>query len=79
MSSVTPIKVTEEDKRMARVAKFRGKKPRKPKTKTERSLKNYITRYNVWAKKVKDAAKKGRAIHTEREKLRKLKERVSSL
>lgn len=66
------IKVTAEEKRRARAAGFRKKKPKKPKSKTERSLTNYISKYNAWAKELKEKAKEGK-------KLEDLKSKVASV
>lgn len=56
------ISVSEEDKRRARLAGFRKKKPRKPKTKSVASLTRYIDRYNNWAKELKAKASKGKHL-----------------
>lgn len=55
-----PIKITDADVKNARAAGFKRKKPKKPKSKTEKSLNSYIERYNGWAKDLKSKAAEGR-------------------
>mgnify|MGYP006295888869 CR=1 FL=1 len=65
--------VTSEQIREARKAKFRRKKPKKPKLSASKSVyKNFVNRYNDWAKAVKKAA----ADYREKEKL---KEKIRNL
>jgi len=54
--------VSEEEKRNARAAGFKRKKPKKPKSRTIRSMESYIERYNAWAKLLKEKAKEGKKI-----------------
>jgi hypothetical protein len=53
------IKVSTDERRRARLAGFKKKKPKKPKSKTEASCIRYIERYNNWAKELKAKAKEG--------------------
>jgi len=66
------ISVSEEDKRRARLAGFRKKKPKKPKSKTTQSLTRYIDRYNIWAKALKEKASKGKTLDDLRQKVAKI-------
>lgn len=66
------ISVSEEDKRRARLAGFRKKKPKKPKTKTVPSLTRYVDRYNAWAKDLKAKASKGKTLDDLRQKVAKI-------
>jgi|AACY02.2.fsa_nt_gi hypothetical protein len=57
------LKVTDEEKRLARMANFRKKKPKKPKSlKSVEAMERYIERYNGWANELKAAAKEGKKI-----------------
>jgi len=53
---------TADEKRRARLAKFRKKAPKKPKGKTEAALTNYLSRYNDWVKDLKSAASSGKKL-----------------
>lgn len=70
---------TETEKEAARAAGFKTKKPKKPKSKTEKSLNSYITRYNAWVDKLKAKAKLGKVKVEKKKKLQSLKDKVSSL
>jgi len=70
---------TESEKYAAKLGGFKASKPKKPKSKTERSLNNYIGRYNIWVDKLKAASKKGKVKVDAKSKLDKLKTKVSSL
>ena len=39
---------TNEEMTKAKLGGFKKKKPKKPKSKTERALMNYISKYNNW-------------------------------
>ena len=55
--------VSSEDKRLARLGGFRKKAPVKPKNRNNsNTLKNYIERYNGWAKDLKKAANHGKEL-----------------
>ena len=57
------IKVTPDEKRLAKLANFKKKAPKKPKMSSGMAVKErFIARYNDWAKQVKSAAKEGRKI-----------------
>lgn len=80
MSAIPSIKsYTETEKQAAKAAGFKAKKPRKPKAKTERSLINYIHRYNAWVDKLKTAAKKGKGKLDKKNRLVNLKQKVANL
>ncbi len=55
------IDVKAEDKRLARSDGFKKKAPKKPKQSASmNSMENYISRYNDWAKELKERAKAGK-------------------
>ncbi len=56
------INVTDDDKRRARLAGFKKRKPKKPKTKTVKSLESWISRHNKWASELKAKATKGKKL-----------------
>jgi ADP-glucose pyrophosphorylase len=66
---MTPVKVTTDERRQARLAGFRKKKPKKPKSRTVNAMENYISRYNDWAKELKSKAKEGKKIEDLRKKV----------
>ncbi len=73
-SSATPLWYTNEEKTWARLGGFKKKKPKKPKSKTNQSIINYITgRYNPWVKELKEKAKEGKKRAQLIENLRKCK------
>jgi len=53
---------TTDEKRQARLSKFRKKAPKKPRGKTESSLNNFLSRYNDWVKDLKEASKRGKKL-----------------
>jgi hypothetical protein len=56
------ISISEDDKRRARLAGFKKRKPKKPKSKTVQSLERFITNYNRWATALKQSATKGKKL-----------------
>lgn len=70
---------TENEKLAAKLAGFRTKKPKKPKSKTVRSLESYIVRYNAWVDKLKERAKTGQVKVDAKKKLESLKHQISML
>lgn len=64
----TLSKLSNEDLRKARKAKFKKKAPKKPKRNASVGvLENYISRHNDWVKEAKEAIKAG----ARKEKLKK--------
>lgn len=74
-----PKKYTETEMQAAKLAGFKTKKPKKPKTKTANALKNYIVRYNVWVDKLKAKAKVGKVKLDEKKRLDALKAKIAAL
>lgn len=64
---------TPDEKRRARLAKFRKKAPKKPKGKTISSLENWLGRYNAWVKELKAAANEGKKLDDLRNEVRRAK------
>jgi len=56
------LSFTTDEKRRARLAKFRKKAPKKPKGKTVSALENWLGRYNGWVKELKGAASEGKKL-----------------
>jgi len=56
----TVKKYTEQDKRLAKKAGFRKKKPVLRGKKTYVKMESFIDRFNLWVDDLKTAAKKGR-------------------
>lgn len=63
--------VSNEELKLARLAKFKKKKPKKGKLTTLSSKENYIDKYNAWAKEVKEYAKEGKKLKSINDELKK--------
>lgn len=80
VSVKSPVKVSDAELKLARKAKFKKKKPSKPKgTMTESKYNSYIERYNSWAKEVKSYAKEGKKLESAKDKLSRMKTTLSGL
>lgn len=80
MALLTPIKISETEKKNARAAGFRRKKPSKPKgTITESKYNAYVRRHNDYAKALKEKAKIGAAKLKEKEQKKTLRAKLSGL
>jgi hypothetical protein len=64
---------TNEEMAKAKMGGFKKKKPKKPKSKTERSISNYIDKYNNWVKELKSKAKEGKKLYDLKQALTKCK------
>jgi len=67
------LSFSPDEKRRARLAKFRKKAPKKPKGKTVASLENWLGRYNQWVKELKTAASEGKKLDDLRKAVREAK------
>lgn len=68
---MTPIHVSEQEKKDARSAGFKRKRPKMPKAKTETSYNNFVKRWNDWAKALKDKAHQGKKQRELKDKFKK--------
>jgi hypothetical protein len=70
---------TPEQLKAARRAGFKGKKPKKPKTKTMAALEAWLSRYNAWCKAVRDASAQDAKNQAAEQKRKKLAQAISGL
>jgi len=64
---------TSDEMSRAKAGGFKKKKPKKPKSKTERALSNYVSKYNAWVKELKQKAKEGKKLYDLRNAVSKCK------
>lgn len=64
---------TNEEMTKAKLGGFKKKKPKKPKSKTERALMNYISKYNNWVSELKKKSKEGAKLYALRQAVTKCK------
>jgi len=70
---MTPVHVTATELAHARKAGFKRKKPKMPKTKTETTYNAYVSKFNAWAKELKEKAAIGKRKTDIKEKFAKLR------
>jgi len=65
-------KFTPEDLRLARKAKFKKKRPKKPKSNTINAMETFVAKYNDWVHELKRAASDAKKIDSIKSQLRKI-------
>ena len=64
---------TSEEMAKAKLGGFKKKKPKKPKSRTERALMSYLGKYNSWVMELKKKSKEGAKLYALRQAVIKCK------